>query len=152
MKSDQQQSPENWDAVLQRALKNLPERPAPVTLMPRVMAQVQVRAAEKLHQRLWRRRMFWVRATASAMLLATAASLSWLGGKLYETNISPVLDCCVAICRTVFGALAGSLIGNSFSFSTEAYHFTLIAAGLLLLAMYVTCVGVGSFVYRVVRR
>jgi hypothetical protein len=149
MNSDKHQSPENWDAALGRALKNLPERQAPATLLPRVMAQAQSRAAEIGHQRLWRRWTFWACATASALLLVLGA---WLGGQFYENKISPVLVSSVDICRTVFHALAGSLIGKSFVLGDEVYHWALIAGGLLLMAMYITCIGVGSFVYRVVRR
>jgi len=85
-------------------------------------------------------------------MLALVAWLLWLGDKFYEAKINPALDYCLGICRTVFSALAGSLIGSNLGFGTEDYRFTLFAAGLLLLAMYITCVGVGSFVYRVVRR
>jgi hypothetical protein len=146
MNSNKHQSPENWNTALDRALKNLPERPAPASLLPLVMAQVQERAAEKWH---WRSSAFWLGALSGTLLLAL---VSWLGSRFYETSINPVLYQGVGACRTVFNALAGSLIGGSLNVSNETFRFTLIAAGLLLLAMYVTCVGVGSFVYRVVRR
>ena len=150
MNSNQHKSAENWDAALGRALKDLPERQAPSALLSQVMAQVNAHAVERSNQQVWRRRWTW--ATTCALLLAIAMWFSWLGGKFYETNINPVLDRCIGICRTVFNALVGSLIGNNSGFGCEVSHFTLLAVSLLLLAMYVTCVGVGSFVYRVVRR
>jgi hypothetical protein len=152
MDRKQHQSSENWDAALERALKSLAERQAPATLLPRVMAQVHVRTAEKWDPQPWRRWTFWAWTTTSMLMISLAAWLLWLGGKFYEAKISPALDYGLGICRTVLGALAGSLIGSNFGVGSETYHFTLLAAALLLLAMYVTCVGVGSFVYRVVRR
>ncbi len=150
MNSDKHHSPETWDSALERALKDLPERQAPPALLSQIMEQVNEHAVERSHQQVWRRRWTW--AATCALLLAIAIWFSWLGGKFYETKINPVLDHCIGICRTIFSAIAGSLIGNNIGFGYEASHFTLIAVSLLLLAMYATCVGVGSFVYRVVRR
>jgi hypothetical protein len=149
MNSEKHPSTENWDAALGRALNNLPERQAPATLLPRIMARTQAHAAGNRRQRLWKRWTFWASATASALLLVTG---SWLGSQFYENKISPMLAGSVDICRTVFHALAGSLIGSNFGSGAEAYHFALMAGSLFLLIMYITCVGVGSCVYRVVRR
>jgi hypothetical protein len=152
MNSDQHQSPENWESALGRALKNLPERGTPSTLLPRVMAQANARGSGKWHQRLWHRWTFWAFAATGALLLALAARIAWLGGRFYETNVNPALDHCVGICRTVFSAVIGSLLGSTFGVGPEAYHFNLLAVCLLLLAMYITCIAVGSFIYQVVRR
>jgi hypothetical protein len=148
MNSDQHRSLDKWDAEFRRALKNLPEKPAPSELLPRVMGQVRVRAAEKWHGRL----RLWICAPASVLLISIAAWLSWLGGNFYEDSIIPLLDHFSRTCQTIFSALTASLMGNSFGLGAGAYHFALAGAGLLMLAMYATCVGIGSCVYRVVRR
>jgi hypothetical protein len=152
MNSNHDRSPENWDAVLGQALKNLPDRPAPSTLLPRVMAQVNARAAETGRRPLWDHRKFWTRASASVLLFMVAAWLSWLSCRFYETRVSPLLDHCYSICRTVFSASVGSLVASKFGSGFEVYHLALMWAGLLMLVMYATCVCVGSLVYRVVRR
>jgi hypothetical protein len=152
MNSNQHRSPENWDAVLGQALKNLPDRPAPSTLLPQVMAQVNARAVEKDRHPLWDHRKLWARTSASVLLFIMAVWVSWFGFRFYETQVSPLLDHCLGICRTVFSAFAGSLLGSKFGSGIEAYHLALMGAGLLMLAMYATCVCVGSLVYRVVRR
>jgi hypothetical protein len=136
-------SPENRDDALIQALRNLPRRPAPATLLPRIMGRVHANGAEKRR---------WAYAPAGTLLVAIAVWLSWLGGKFYEKDLGPLLDYCLAICRTVFGALAGSLIGNRLGFAGESCHIALVAASVLMLAMYAACVFLGSCVYRIVRR
>jgi hypothetical protein len=148
MNSDKHQLPENEDAALSRALKNLPERTAPAALLPRVMLQAQERTDKKWHRRLSPRLTVW----SGALLLALAGGLSWLCGRFYDANINPVLDHIAGACRTVFSVLVDSLLRGSFGFSEESCRFILIAFSILLPAMYITCIGLGAFVYRVVRR
>jgi hypothetical protein len=138
---------EKWNAALGRALKGLPERPAPSTLLPGIMVQVRARRTEKSYGR-----RFWICAPAGGLLIAIAAWLSWLGGKFYEDSITPLLDHCFRTCQTILSALTGSFIGSNFVLGAGAYHFAVIGAGLLMLAMYATCVCIGSCLYRVVRR
>jgi hypothetical protein len=152
MNSNQHRSPESWDTVLGQAIKNLPDRPVPSTLLPQVMTQVNARAAEKDRRPLGDRRNLWARASASVLLFIVAVWVSWFGFGFYETQVSPLLDHGLGIGRTVFSAFAGSLLGSKFGSGIEAYRLALMGAGLLILAMYATCVCVGSLVYRVVRR
>jgi len=154
MKRDQyqQSSLENWDKALNHALKNLPERPAPADLLPQVMARINEGAVEKQNQRLWRLWPLWLRVTVSASSVALMVWLSLLGTRFYEAGLSPALSRIADICRTVFVSLAGSLGGIPFVIDGEVFRILLMIATLYFLGMYLTCIGVGTFIYRTVRR
>jgi hypothetical protein len=146
MNSDKHQLLEERDETLSRALKNLPDRMAPAALLPLVMTQA--RTNKKWHLPLRLHLTFW----SGALLLALVAGLSWFFGRFYEANVNPVFDHVVVACRTVFSVLVGALLRSTFGFSAESSRLILPGLCILLSAMYITCVGLGSFVYRVVRR
>ncbi len=154
MKKDryQHQPSENWDKALERALKNLPERPAPAGLIPQVMSRVNARFEERWYQRVWWRWPLWLRATSTLLLLVLTVWLPSLGTRYFETKVSPALDHAIDFCWRVFGSFASALGGIPFSFDGEACRIVFLIAGLLLLGMYLTCIGVGTFIYRTVRR
>jgi hypothetical protein len=154
MKEDryQRQPSENWNETLDRDLKNLPERPAPADLAARVMSQVNAQVSEKRRRHLRLQLPLWLRTTAGVMLLAVIVWLSLIGARFYETRMSPALDRGADICRTVFGSFASALGGIPIGFNVEACRFIFLAVSLLLLGMYVTCIGVGTIIYRTVRR
>jgi len=154
MKRDryQHQQLENWDKELDRALKNLPEQQAPAGLVPSVMSQLNARIEEKWYRRLWWRWPLWLRAASSILMLALAVWLPSLGSRYYETSMIPALDRGISVCKTVFGPVAGALGVIPSGFDGDACRIVLLAAGLLLLMMYLTCIGVGTLIYRTVRR
>jgi hypothetical protein len=154
MKRDryQHQQLENWDKALDQALKNLPEQPAPADLIPCVISQLNARIEEKWYQRLWWRWPLWLRATSSMLLLALAVWLPSLGSRYYETNMIPALDRSINVCKTVFSSVATALGGIPFGFDDEVCRIVFLTASLLLIVMYLTCIGVGTIIYRTVRR
>ena len=154
MKRDQyqQQQLENWDKALDRALKNLPEQPAPAGLIPFVISQLNARIEEKWYQRLWWRWPLWLRATSSILSLSLTVWLLLLGSRYYETSMIPALDRGINVCKTVFSSVASALGGIPCGFDSEVCRIVFLAAGLLLLVMYLTCIGVGTIIYRTVRR
>ena len=143
---------ENWDKALDRALKNLPEQTAPVDLIGHVMSQVNARIEEKWYQRLWWRWPLWLRATSSILLLALTVWLPSLGSQYYETNMFPALDRGINVCLMVLGSFKNALGGIPFGFDGEVCRIVFLTASLLLLVMYLTCIGVGTIIYRTVRR
>jgi hypothetical protein len=155
MNLDKHPSPENWEAALGRALKNLPERQAPAMLMTNVMAQVHARAAQSRQQRSWWQWPVALRVASAVLLFTLLALLSWLGGHFWETSASPLLNRWLGVTQTVLGSLAGTVdvvCRTKPGFGPEAIRWACVSASLLLLAMYFTCVGVGTFVYRTIRR
>jgi hypothetical protein len=154
MKRDsyQNQPSENWDKALDRALKNLPERPAPADLVSQVMSKVNTNTTMKLSRHLWWRWPLWLRLPAGILLPALIVWLSLLGTRFYETRMSPALSRSVDICRTVFESMTEAFTGIQFGFDGDTYRIIFFAVSLLMLGMYLTCIGVGTFIYRTVRR
>lgn len=152
MDKDPRQTTNNWEETLSRALQNLPERKAPPNLLPQVMARVRAHAAEKESGKSWLQRPLWLRVTASVLLSAPMLWFFFLGNRFYETDLSPALNRSAAISRTVLGALASALGGTHIVIDADICHTILLAGSLILISMYLTCIGVGSFIYRTVRR
>jgi hypothetical protein len=154
MKRDsyQNQPSEDWDKALDLALKNLPERPAPAGLVAQVMSRVNANATMKWSRHLWWRWPLWLRLPAGILLPALIVWLSVLGTRFYETSMSPALSRCVDICRTVFESMTEAFTGIQFGFDGDTYRIIFFAVSLFMLGMYLTCIGVGTFIYRTVRR
>lgn len=111
------------DPALHAALRDLPERPAPATLIPAVMAMVQARAA--LQARSWWRRpvTYWPVAARWAFAL-TAVTL--LGGLLVGLQLlGPELQSTAA-----WETLAG--MGDKFAAAWDAGRTVVNALGVAL--------------------
>ena len=155
MNPNEYPSPEPWEAAVDRALKQLPERQAPAALMPAVMARVHARATGKWYWRSWWQWPVWLRAGSAVLLVALWVLLPLLGGHFWETSVSPFLYRWTSIAQTVLGSLAGTLdavFRAKSGFGQEALRWFFVSVSLLLLAMYFTCVGVGTVVYHTVRK
>ncbi|HSW40334.1 MAG TPA: hypothetical protein VLL97_12675 [Acidobacteriota bacterium] len=132
------------DPALERALKSLPDQTAPPALLPRVMNIACARASR--NRALWLQ-WRWLPATLAAVV---AVALSRLGERFYETSLAPMLDRGIAIVSNILSALARPVI-ETVPYG-EFNGFVPVAAVLLPVIMYLTCIGLGSFVYRAVRR
>jgi hypothetical protein len=155
MNPGQNHSPEKWEAALHRALKNLPERQAPAALMTKVMAQIQPPAAQPRYRGSWWQWPLALRAASGVTLIALLAVLVLGGGHFWETSASPLLNRWVEIGQTIMSSLASGMAAVfrvQPDFGSGTLRLAFVAASLLLLAMYLTCVGIGTFVYRTVRK
>lgn len=154
MNKERNQPQDNWNETLSRALRSLPERPAPEALLPRVMEQVRARENARVsdtpYRLFWQRWPAWLRVTASALLAVLAAWIYSFVIRFYETDVSSALDRGSAICQTVLCSFAQTLGGTWLGI--DLCRIILPAAGLLMLGMYITCIGVGTVLYRAVRR
>jgi hypothetical protein len=156
MSSNPHQPPENWEAALGRALKNLPERPAPAALLPSVMAQIRAREAAQLApDRSWWRWPLWLRVASAVAFIALMALLVCLGGHFWENSLLPLLQHWSATAQTVLASLgsAAEAIFRTGSGSGQAMlRWVFVGFSLILLATYFTCIGLGTFIYRTVRK
>jgi hypothetical protein len=155
MNSDKQPAPQDWEAALGRALKNLPERPAPDTLMPNVMARIRARAAQPWYRQSWWHWPAALRVASATVACAVLALLPLAGGHFWETSASPLLNRWLDVAQTVQRALviaADAVFPASWSLGPETLRWLIVFAGLLLTAMYLTCIGIGTVVYRTVRK
>ena len=155
MNHHENKSPEPWEAALNRALKNLPERQAPTALMPNVMRQIHARTVASQSQGSWWKWPLALRVASGVALAVLLAGLAWGGGHFWEACASPFLNRSIEVAQTIMGSLAGGMaaifrVQPDFGAGMQRPIF--LAAGLLLLAMYLSCVGIGTFVYRTVRK
>jgi hypothetical protein len=139
----QARSVDERDADLRQALRSLPELKAPPVLLPRVMDMAYGRVG--LKSGFWHR-WRWLTGTAAAIM---TAAIFWRVWQFYETSLVPIVEFMAGVCHTIVVALSGPLIGIGPDGELNGIIF--MAAGLLLI-MYFTCIGLGTFVYRAIRR
>ncbi len=151
MNPHDRQPDSDWEKLLDRQLRALPDRRAPDTLLPRVMAALRVRALP-WYQRTW---WTWPRPLQCLSLLLVSVVLgviTWLAlhagdvaltgqvGRQLGNWFAPV-----AALWTAVGVLVNALGAVIRSLGT----LNLCLAGAVLLAMYLSCVGLGTVFYRV---
>ena len=139
------------EELIQRELSKLPERQAPSTLIPRVLAQIQARARKHWWQRPWTNWPFSLQVASMPVLLASAAA-AVLGLSVL---------CRLLIVQSSFDAVSEGLgsVSDAWDVLTVLGNAVLmlgrgIGSQWLLLAllvpfsMYLACVGLGTLCYR----
>lgn len=142
----------SWEEQLDRALKNLPEMTAPTNLTANVMAAIKKRETEKSPNLPFPFGHSWLRVTAVVLAFSLAAYLFFIGQRIYENAIRPAFTLAGSVCRTVIGSFADIPAQIPLAIGDGALPFLLPILICLMLAMYLTCIGVGTFIYRTVRR
>ncbi len=89
------------EAEINRALKGLPELPAPRTLAPRVMRAIEQRAQVPWYRQSWQMWPLALRAASLVLLLAVFGGICFAGWELRQTGIV------VAAMHQVGGWLSG---------------------------------------------
>jgi hypothetical protein len=141
----------DWEIHLDRRLRELPDRPAPTTLMPRVLAAIRARALPWYKRTWWT----WPRGLQILSLVLTSVLLggiTWLAlhtgnlgwGGEFDQKLAQWLGPLTAL-WSVLGVLAEALATIVRSAGTVG----LCVAGGVLLTMYLSCVGLGTLFYRV---
>lgn len=151
MNAPEQQPDSRWEAELDQQLKHLPERRAPATLAPRVMAAIQARARQP-----WFRCTWWhwppvAQVFSLALASVLLGGLTWLAlhtdpGSLVNdmgvkaaaglAPLAPLWSLVVSIARACALLLA------------QAPPLAWFGAAAFLAAMYLSCIGLGTILYR----
>ena len=149
------QPPENWEAALSRALKQLPERPAPAALLPSVMAQIRTRESGQLApDRSWWQWPLWLRVVSAVGFAVVLALLFQYSDACWQESVKPWLQQWSVAGQTVLTSLAGAteaIFRTRTGSGLEVLRWVVLGLSLVLLAMYFACIGVGTFIYRTVR-
>ncbi|MBM3880588.1 MAG: hypothetical protein FJ387_12875 [Verrucomicrobia bacterium] len=154
MKPPLQRPEPDWDDELHRRLKELPDRPAPATLLPRVLAALEARARVPWYRRTW---WHWPPA-AQGLALLLASGL--LGGLLWLALHAGELNLASAAGQRIGGWLAplsplvslGEALGRVVGSLTRQLNGWVVGAAALLGSLvYVSGIGVGTACYRLAR-
>jgi hypothetical protein len=143
------------EAAVNRELKTLPTLRAPASLAARVMAEIERRQALPWYRRAWLTWPMPLRAVSFAGLLAAFGALCYGSWALVQ---SPAV---MTASRTVGGWLAslGAIWKAGAVLVAAAGHalqslgpITLICGGMMLVASYALCVGLGTVYVRLALR
>lgn len=152
MKPRNQIRPPGWEAELDRKLRSLPDRPAPRTLIPRVLTALHAQAVLPWYRRPW---WNWPPAAQVLSLLVLSGLLgmaTWLvihagrvdwaaafmdDAKRWLAPLAPVWSLLSALAGAVALVLKG------------AGGWVPAAGTGLCLVMYLSCIGLGTVFYRV---
>jgi len=143
--------PEDWEAQLDRALKGLPNRRAPASLMPRVLATIEARARRPWYRQAW---STWPHA-AQGLSLAVLSLL--LGALTYACLHFPELgapDAFRARLDTWLAPLAAvwtvvAALGDvAQAVCTKTGGWICIGLGTICVAAYLSAIGAGTALYR----
>lgn len=139
------------EELFQRQFAKLPDRQAPSTLMPRVLAAIKMRA------RHWWQRP-WLNWPSHWQVLSLALSVSAIILAVYGSTVAwHDLRANVLVPTFAEWFKSFAVIIDSFETLGRALWLVLssvkpiwlIAAGSFLFAMYVSCLGLGTMVYRI---
>jgi hypothetical protein len=140
------------EALIHRELRQLPERPAPATLVHRVMLAVHARAKRQWWERSWVSWPLGVQIISLAVLLAGAGLISYFLGAAWHgvnvTSISSGLVESFAWLKPIWEIVAALIGAVNVIFRVTSQQFLLIGATVVTVA-YVTCVGLGTVCVRV---
>lgn len=131
--------------ALSHALKRMPDRPAPPTLMPRVLEAVAARERGPWFVRAWRQAPR--RQQALAMMAVSAVfmlPLAWFVAALLPREWLAGAGACQTVADALHTATS--------AFCDNCVNIALTVAAVFVLALYLTCLGLGTAAYQIMRR
>jgi hypothetical protein len=142
---------EEWERLLDEELRQLPERPAPDSLIPRVMKAVEAKAAKPWWQKAW---WLWPpRVQVLSILLVTSV----LGAAIHFIPDLPTLATSSPAARRFADLLEylkpvaevlAAILNAFVLLLKQVGKWTLVALVGLAVAMYLSCIGLGTVIYR----
>jgi len=145
-------SRDDWETTLDRQLKQLPDRPAPASLMPRVFAALAARARLPWYCRPW---LQWPRAFQGLSLVAVSFVLGALtyatlhfGDFATADAVGDRLSIWLAPVEALWTA-AVTLAGLVGRLIAQVSPWVWVGLGVVAAGMYAVCVGLGTLLYRV---
>lgn len=140
------------EELIHRELSSLPERTAPQTLIPRVLAQIEARARKRWWQRPWTDWPCPLQVISFPFMLASAlgtvVGVSLLGQWLLtQLSAVPVSRAIILMSAAwdILNALGGALV----VLGRAAFQPWMLAGLVVAAAMYAACLGLGTLCYRV---
>jgi hypothetical protein len=143
--------PKNLEELIHRELSKLPERQAPDTLIPRVLAHIQAQAAKSWWRRPWTQWPWGLQLTSVPILLGSAFGFVLMVNLLWTmlpsvSGSGPVAERLISL-ALVWEVLA--TLGNALVIVTRSIEPLWLLLGISIpLVMYLTCVGLGTICIR----
>jgi len=139
------------DEALHRELRRLPDRTAPDTLVPRVLAALEARARLR-----WWQQPFWhwtvpVQTALIGLLVANAAIFMWVGwagARIALGDPTPALLLKVWATASVLWETVSTLLDALFLVLRVGLQPWMIGALVVSFMMYLACVGMGTVCLR----
>lgn len=141
----------NLEELIHRELSKLPERPAPESLIPRVLARIQARQQKRWWQRSWPQ-WPWALQLASVPVMALVVAAACFGVTVLwqlalgseEFGFMSTLVDRVAGAWDVISVLGHAVMVLGRSVGQQ----WLLVALMVPVSMYLACVGLGTLCYR----
>lgn len=135
------------EAIVSRELKQLPELEAPRTLLPRVLAAIEQRAALPWYRRAWQTWPVALQVASFVLLTAMIGGLAFVGwDAAHAASVSAaLLDARQWLAG--FGVFLGALEALAQAVVVSVKHLGPVFLGVCLmagLAAYVSCLGLGA--------
>jgi len=139
------------EELIHRELRNLPEVPAPPTLLHRVMLAVHENARRPWWVRSWVNWPLGMQMISLAVLLASAGLVSYFLGAAWDgfsvTSMSSKVVESFAWLKPIWEIVAALVGAATVMLRVTGQQFLLIGAAIVALA-YVTCVALGTVCVR----
>lgn len=142
---------EDWDAWLDRQLRQLPDQPAPAQLAPRVLAAVAARARRPWYRQPWFVWPQWAQGIALLVLSGALGSLTYALLHLGEFTAAETFTAPLEVWWAPVEALgaAARTLATSLGLAVRQVSGQVgLVLGLLAALMYATSVVLGTLFYR----
>jgi hypothetical protein len=139
------------EELIHRELSKLPARPAPETLLPRILARIQAQERRRWWQRPWTQWPLNLQLAAIPVMLASVSGALFAVSFLYHWIVPAPDFSRMASSIGPYSAIwdVVSALGNAVLVLGRAVGEQWLLLSLVVpLAMYLACVGVGTLAYR----
>ena len=146
-----QSPPDDWEALLDRELKRLPERPAPTTLVPRVMAAIQARARLPWYRQAWSTWPHFAQGFSLAVLSLLLGALTYACLHFPELGAPDAFRAQLDTWLAPLAALwtVGQSLGDVVvALCSKTGGWICVGLGIMCVTAYLSAVGAGTALYR----
>ena len=135
------------ESSIDHALKSLPPLAAPDSLLPRVLAALEARAARPWYRRAWQTWPRGGQVLSLAALTAACAAFGFAGGQFSNSDLVRPTGNAWGLASVAANLL--STLGQALLLTLQHLNPTWLAAALLVLATgWFSCVGLGTALFR----